>query len=157
LVLVVGNQVVILLESLFKLVFKISYTAFDTCHYDDSLTRWHLSAVEEETKNLAEQLVYTAEKALKDLPASAEGQAGSPSVPDDIKNAVNEKITALKKEKEGGTIESIKSATEALSTEMQKIGEYLSKNPPTSTSEQTEPGVKDAEIKENPEDESKAK
>lgn len=92
-----------------------------------------------DAKNLAEQLIYTAEKSLKD----------APSIPDDIKNAINDKITALKKEKEGGTIDSIKSATEGLSTEMQKIGEYLSKNPAASTqgSGEPQPDVKDAEVK----------
>ena len=94
-----------------------------------------------DAKNISEQLVYTAEKALKD----------APSIPDDIKNAVNEKVTALKKEKESGTIETIKSATEALSTEMQKIGEYMTKNPPkTEEASKQEGEVKDAEVKEEP-------
>ncbi|MDO8729037.1 MAG: molecular chaperone DnaK [bacterium] len=90
-----------------------------------------------DAKNIAEQLIYTAEKSLKD----------APSIPDDIKNAVNEKIAVLKKEKEGGTIDSIKSATDALSTELQKIGEYMSKNPPTAEKPAGEPEVKDAEVK----------
>lgn len=101
-----------------------------------------------EAKNLAEQLVYTAEKALKDSSTSAKGQADAPSIPDDIKNTVNEKITALKKEKESGTTDSIKSATEALSIEMQKIGEYMSKNQPkTEETPKQEGEVKDAEVK----------
>ncbi len=94
-----------------------------------------------DAKNLSEQLIYTAEKSLKD----------SPSVPEDIKSGVNEKITNLKKEMSAGTIESIKTATEALSTELSKIGEYISKNPPASAGEKpNEPEVKDAEVKENP-------
>ncbi len=104
-----------------------------------------------DAKNLAEQLIYTAEKALKD----------APSVPEDIKAGVTSKIDVLKKEKDSGTIESLKSASEALSTEMQKIGEYLSKqaqteNKGTAGSASTEPEVKDAEVKEEkkPEDES---
>ncbi len=104
-----------------------------------------------DAKNLAEQLIYTAEKSLKD----------NASVPDDIKTLVNEKITGLKKEKEGGTIDSIKSATEALSAELQKIGEYLSKNPPAasaeSSSEPKEGEVKDAEVKEEKKDDSEPK
>lgn len=99
-----------------------------------------------DAKNLAEQLIYTAEKSLKD----------APTIPDDIKNAVNEKVTALKKEKDSGSIESIKSATEALSTEMQKIGEYLSKQQTTNNPQPTteNPDVKDAEVKEEkPKDE----
>lgn len=91
-----------------------------------------------DTKNTAEQLIYTAEKALKD----------APTVPDDIKTSVNAKIDALKKEKDSGTLESIKSASEALSTEMQKIGEYLSKQQPQSEQKPPEnPDIKDAETK----------
>ncbi|MFZ2049202.1 MAG: molecular chaperone DnaK [Minisyncoccia bacterium] len=96
-----------------------------------------------DAKNLAEQLVYTAEKALKDNGAS---------VGEDIKSSVQARIDALKKEKDSGTIESIKSATEALSTEMQKIGEAMQKNQttePTPNSETKPEGdVKDAEFKE---------
>ena len=68
-----------------------------------------------EAKNIAEQLIYTAEKSLKD--------AGD-KVPADVKKSIEEKITALKTAKDAGTpdIASIKSATEALSTEIQKIG-----------------------------------
>ena len=98
-----------------------------------------------DAKNLAEQIAYTAEKALKD----------NPTIPDDIKNSVNEKVTALKKEKEGGDINTIKSATEALSAEMQKIGEYLSKNPPkTADAPKQEGEVKDAEVKDEKKDDS---
>lgn len=98
-----------------------------------------------DTKNLSEQLIYTAEKALKD----------APSVPEDIKTSINQNIEALKKEKNSGTIDSIKTATENLSKEMQKIGEYLSKNTQSSesgASNATQEGsdVKDAEIKEEP-------
>ncbi len=95
-----------------------------------------------DAKNMSEQLIYTAEKSLKD----------NANIPDDIKNAVNEKINALKKERESGTIESIKTATEALSAELSKIGEYLQKNP-SSGSEQVsnetpkDETVKDAEFK----------
>ena len=98
-----------------------------------------------EAKNLAEQLIYTAEKSLKD----------NPNIPDDIKTAVNSKIDALKKEKDSGAVDSIKSATEGLSTEMQKIGEYMSKNPAASagSSGEPQPEVKDAEVKEEPKDE----
>src|SRR3989344_3948059 len=78
-----------------------------------------------DAKNLAEQLIYTAEKSLKDLPA---GEAGAPSVPEDIKKSIEERIAGLKKERENGTLESIKQSTEALSKELQKIGEYLNKN-----------------------------
>jgi molecular chaperone DnaK len=94
-----------------------------------------------DAKNMAEQLIYTAEKSLKD----------NANIPDDIKNGVNEKVETLKKEQTGGTLESIKPATEALSTELQKIGEYLSKNPPAGEkSASGESEVKDAEVEEEP-------
>lgn len=66
----------------------------------------------------AEQLIYSAEKSLKD----AEGKIG-----DDIKTAVQGKIDELKKVKDGNETEAIKKATADLSTEMMKIGEVLSK------------------------------
>lgn len=96
-----------------------------------------------DARNLAEQMIYTAEKALKD----------TPTIPDDIKNNVTAKVDALKKEKDSGTLESVKSATEALSTEMQKIGEYLSKNQPQGEAPKQEGEVKDAEVKEEKKDE----
>ncbi|OHB16608.1 MAG: molecular chaperone DnaK [Candidatus Zambryskibacteria bacterium RIFOXYD2_FULL_43_10] len=93
-----------------------------------------------DVKNIAEQLIYTAEKSLRD----------APNVPEDIKNAVNEKVAILKKEKESGTIDLIKFATEALSTELQKIGEYLNKQQTTGNQQQKppeNPDIKDAETK----------
>ena len=97
-----------------------------------------------DVKNLAEQIIYTAEKALKD----------SPNIPEDIKSGVSSKIEALKKEKDSGTLESIKSASEALSSEMQKIGEYMAKNSQQKTDNQQKPpenpenpDIKDAETK----------
>lgn len=93
-----------------------------------------------DAKNTAEQLVYTAEKALKD----------APTVPEDIKTAVNSKIESLKKEKDGGTLETIKTATAELSTELSKIGEYMSKQQSTEQKppENPEnPDIKDAETK----------
>jgi molecular chaperone DnaK len=97
-----------------------------------------------DAKNTAEQMIYTAEKALKD----------NVNVPEDIKVAVTGKVEELKKEKDSGTLESIKSATEALSTEMQKIGEALNKQQTTNESQPTTDAnnadVKDAEVKEEP-------
>jgi molecular chaperone DnaK len=87
-----------------------------------------------DAKNTAEQLIYTAEKALKD----------APTLPEDVKTGVQGKIDALKKEKDSGTLESIKSASEQLSTEMQKIGQHMSQN-----QQQTQPT--DQKPPENPE------
>lgn len=69
-----------------------------------------------EAKNLADQLVYTAEKAVKD----AEGK-----IPQEVKKEVEEKISKLKQAKESGGKEEIKEATEELSKEMQKIGQAM--------------------------------
>jgi molecular chaperone DnaK len=71
-----------------------------------------------EVRNLAEQMTYTAEKAMTD--------AGD-KIGDDIKKPIQEKIDALKAVKDGEDIEKIKTATEELSKEMQKIGEVLNK------------------------------
>ncbi len=71
-----------------------------------------------EAKNIAEQLVYTTEKALKD--------AGD-KVPADVKKTIEEKVAALKAAKDAQPIDTaaVKSATEALSTEIQKIGQFM--------------------------------
>jgi len=109
-----------------------------------------------DAKNMSEQIIYTAEKALKD----AEGKIG-----DDIKTGVNGKIEALKTAKEGSDLDAIKKATEELSTEMQKIGSAMAQAQPQggeqaqagaeAQAQQTPEGeVKDAEFEENkPEDE----
>ncbi len=97
-------------------------------------------------KNAAEHLIYTAEKALKD-------NAG---VPEEIKTAVTGKIEALRKEKDSGTLETLKPATEALSTELSKIGEYMQKASSAKATDgqaateppKDNPDVKDAEVKE---------
>ncbi len=71
-----------------------------------------------EAKNLAEQLIYTAEKSLKDH---------GDKVPVETKTDIESKITELKKAKEGSDVSVIKTATEALSQSLSKIGEILSK------------------------------
>ncbi|HQU07809.1 MAG: molecular chaperone DnaK [Parcubacteria group bacterium 21-54-25] len=72
-----------------------------------------------EIKNLADQMVYTAEKALKD--------AGE-QVGEDVKKEVTEKIEEVKKVQAGTDVAAIKSATEALSASLSKIGEAMMKN-----------------------------
>ncbi len=98
-----------------------------------------------DTRNMADQLIYTAEKSLKD----AEGKIG-----EEIKRGVEDKITALKGVKDGEDLTAIKTATEALSQEMQKIGEAMMKNqtPPAEekkddTQQTGEGNVRDAETK----------
>jgi molecular chaperone DnaK len=69
-----------------------------------------------EAKNLADQMVHTAEKALKD----AEGK-----VSDEIKKEVNDVIEEVKKSREGSDVSAIKASSEKLSTAMMKIGEAM--------------------------------
>ena len=69
-----------------------------------------------EAKNQAEQLIYVSEKALKD--------AGD-KVPADVKSAVSAKIDTIKGAKDGSDVAAIKTATEALSQELQKIGSAM--------------------------------
>jgi len=71
-----------------------------------------------ETKNMADTLIFTTEKALRD--------AGD-KISADKKKPVEEKVEALKKIKDSDDIEAIKKATEELSLEAQKIGEELYK------------------------------
>jgi len=73
-----------------------------------------------EVKNMAETLIYSTEKAIKD--------AGD-KIGDDIKKPVEEKIEALKKVKDGEDFEAIKKATEELAQVAQKIGEAIYKTP----------------------------
>lgn len=70
-----------------------------------------------ETRNNADQIVYTAEKSLKD----AEGK-----VSDDIKKEVEEKIQAVKDAREGD-LETLKSKADSLGESLQKIGEQMYK------------------------------
>lgn len=70
-----------------------------------------------EARNLADQILYTAEKAVQEHGAK---------IPEDIKNGVTVSITKLKEVKETGDVAGIQAATQALSGEMQKIGQYMS-------------------------------
>ncbi len=69
-----------------------------------------------ETKNLADQMTHTAEKALKD--------AGD-KIGDDIKKEINEAIEEVKKSRAGEDGDAIKKASEELSQKMMKIGEAM--------------------------------
>lgn len=98
-----------------------------------------------ENRNQADQMIYTAEKALKD---------NADKIPEEIKKGVEEKIAALKTVKETEDVAAVKTALEALSTEMQKIGEHMMKQTETPKQDGTPEGtVRDAETKdegENP-------
>jgi molecular chaperone DnaK len=71
-----------------------------------------------EKKNTAEQLVYTAEKSLKDH---------GDKVGEEVKKDVEEKIAAVKTAQAGTNATALRTAAEALSAAMSKIGEAIQK------------------------------
>ena len=75
-----------------------------------------------ETKNIADALIYTSEKTLKD----SEKRETEPAFAKSFGEA-REKIEALKKTKESDNIDDIKTKTKDLSDHMQKIGTELYK------------------------------
>ena len=77
-----------------------------------------------EARNAADAMIYTAEKALTDH---------KDNVADDVKTSVQASIDALKKAKEGSDLGAIQSASQALSTEMQKIGSAMNQQSGTQT------------------------
>ena len=85
-------------------------------HADDDKKKRELA----EMKNGAENLVYTAEKTMRDL---------GEKLSEDQKKVVNEKIEALKKIKDSGDAGALKPATEALSAELQKAGASMYQQP----------------------------
>jgi molecular chaperone DnaK len=93
-------------------------------------------------RNMAEQLVYMAEKSLKE-----HGE----KLNDEVKNSVRESIDAVNKVREGDDVAALKSATESLSASVQKIGEHISKQG-GQTAQGEEPKVHDAEVKEDGQD-----
>lgn len=102
-----------------------------------------------DTRNLADQMIYTAEKSLKDF---------GDKVSAEIKSSVEDKIKAVREVKDGNDKDAIASATEALGTEMQKIGEEMSKqgaDQPQEETPQTDENVRDAEVNEDPKDQPK--
>jgi molecular chaperone DnaK len=86
-----------------------------------------------EVKNMAESLIYTTEKTLKD--------AGDKVKPED-KSAIEEKVKTLKEIKDKDDSEAIKKATEELSQAIQKVGAELYKNASPQEQTQTESETK---------------
>lgn len=74
-----------------------------------------------EMRNLADQSVYAARKALQD---------NKGKVPADLEKSINEKITAVESKKTSENISDIKSATEELSKELSKVYEAIQKQTP---------------------------
>ncbi len=69
-----------------------------------------------EVKNVSEQVVYTAEKSLRDF---------KEKIPADVSKKIEEKIGELKKAKDSEDVSAIRQATEELSREIQKIGAHM--------------------------------
>lgn len=89
-----------------------------------------------DAKNTADMMIFSAEKALQEHGAN---------IPDEIKTGVQTKIDELKKAKEGSDKAAMDAATQALSTEMQKIGEHIQKNAPQQAPDAAQEAPKDAE------------
>ena len=102
-----------------------------------------------EARNTADQSVYAAEKAIKD---NGE-KAGA-----DVVKEVQDAIDALKTARESENVDTIKAATDTLSSTLSKIGEAMMKaaeqTPPAAGGDQTPPeaGPTDAEFKEKPDE-----
>lgn len=73
-----------------------------------------------EVENTAEQSIYAAEKAIREY---------GDKVSDELKKEVQTKIEELKNIRNGKDVTAIKSAIEALSTAMQKIGQTMAQQP----------------------------
>jgi molecular chaperone DnaK len=103
-----------------------------------------------ETRNTADQMIYTAEKSLRDY---------ADKVPAEVKKGIEDKIELLKKSKESANIDDVKKATEELSIELQKIGQSMSgqggQGDTPSPEQKEEGGVKDAEFKEGKDEDKK--
>ncbi|MBI2477063.1 molecular chaperone DnaK, partial [Candidatus Uhrbacteria bacterium] len=96
-----------------------------------------------ETRNMADTMVYTTEKMLK--------EAGDKVSADD-KKLVEEKLEALKKVKDAEDLDAVKKASEELADAAQKVGAAMYEKSKTDGENQKsdvndEPKVKDAEFK----------
>ncbi len=98
-----------------------------------------------EARNVAEQAVYAAEKAVKE---------NGEKVGAEVVKEVQDKIDALKTAQKSEDAGTIKSAIEALSTTLSKIGEAMMSSSAKATEDKKEPpeatGPTDAEFKEKP-------
>jgi molecular chaperone DnaK len=106
-------------------------------HADEDLKKKELV----EARNLADQLIYTAEKSLTDH---------KDKISAELKTAVEEKIKALREVKDKDDQEAIRTKTQELSTEVQKIGEAMQQAPQgdagQSNAEPKDDTIRDAEM-----------
>jgi molecular chaperone DnaK len=110
-------------------------------HAEEDLKKKELA----DEKNTAEMIIFTAEKSLKEY---------GDKVPAETKALIEGKLATVRTAKEGGDISVIKTAIEALTTELSKIGEIMNKANaeasanPNPTPEAQGEEIKDAEVKE---------
>jgi molecular chaperone DnaK len=92
-----------------------------------------------EARNGAEQMIYTAEKALRD-----HGEAAGEAIRTEVQNHIN----TVREVKDSEDPAAITRATEALSLALSKIGESMQANPSTAPADDKtdEPVVKDADV-----------
>ncbi|MEN9405199.1 MAG: hypothetical protein RLY47_158 [Candidatus Parcubacteria bacterium] len=83
-----------------------------------------------DARNTSEQLVHVAQKALAD--------AGD-KIPSDVRGGVEAKINDVKTAQAGSDLESLKKTSDALSAEMQKIGEAMQKANSQQTADSSQP------------------
>lgn len=88
-----------------------------------------------EAKNLAEQMLYTAEKAVKDNGEKVDAA---------VVTEVNEKIALLRTARDGDSIEAITTASSSLSESLSKIGEAMMKDQQAAAPEGGEAATGDA-------------
>ncbi len=74
-----------------------------------------------ESRNMADQTIYTAEKALRDH---------AEKVPADLKESIEGKIISLREVKDSENLQDIETKTQELSAELSKIGEVLQNEAP---------------------------
>jgi molecular chaperone DnaK len=90
-----------------------------------------------EVRNSADQMIYTAQKALTDH---------KDKISEDIKTAVEAKIKEAEEAKGKDDADAISAATAALSAEMQKIGEAMQGAQTNNTETKTDENVRDADV-----------
>lgn len=104
-----------------------------------------------DARNMADQMVYTAEKAIHD---------NKDKIPEETRKSVESAVKETKEAREKESAETIKEKTENLSKEMQKIGEYMAKQSQESKSEdksdtnKNDENVRDVDVEESDENKS---
>lgn len=99
-----------------------------------------------ETKNMADTMIYTAEKSLKD--------AGD-KVKEEVKKEVEEKIKALKEKLDSGDKEELERLTKDLSDSLSKVGEGMYKDQKSEDGKQAADGAEEKKVEEKKEGEKK--